>query len=353
MKFSNFLFTEARDPSMDGQIIDEALKEAQLCDQLGMETLWLAEHHFDGNCGYVDPVTFAAAIAATTKQIKIGFAVAQVSLHHPVRLAENMAILDNMSHGRIIVGLGRGTAHNIYEYQGYDLDPHEAQERLNESQEIMMRCWTETDIVHEGKFWNLRIPICRPVPYTKPHPYVIRASSSEGSMVQLAKEGKPFMMNIQSIETIQHRMDLYRTTMSEAGYDDEYVQKMVDQCWVWRNIYVSDTDAKAEKIGLPAFKSMLEHRKKMREKTAKEQGLNMSHDKMIKAPAARTQPEHSLLCGSPATVAEEIKRIKDCNVGGLILTFRQGPMAYEDAAHSIELFMKEVAPEFPTQMAAE
>jgi len=353
MKFSNFLFTESRDPAKDGQIIDEALKEAQLCDKLGMETLWLAEHHFDGNCGYVDPVTFAAAIAATTEQIKIGFAVAQVSLHHPVRLAENMAILDNLSHGRVIVGLGRGTAHNVYEYQGYDLDPHEAQERLNEAQQIMMRCWTETDIVHEGKFWNLRIPQCRPVPYTKPHPYVIRASSTEGSMVQLAKEGKPVMMNIQSVETIQHRMDLYRKTMKEAGYDDGYIQGMVDQCWVWRNIFVSDTDEKAEKIGIPAFKEMQAHRKKMREKVAKEQNLNMSHDKAIKEPPARTQPEHALLCGSPATVAEEIRRIEKVNVGGLILSFRMGPMAYEDAANSIELFMTQVAPEFRTKMAAE
>ena len=139
----------------------------------------------------------------------------------------------------------------------------------------------------------------------------------------------------------------------EAGYDDAHVQDMVDQCWVWRNIYVSDTDEKAERIGIPAFTEMLEHRKKMRERTERERGTNMSHDKKNEAPAARTQVKHSLLCGSPATVAEEIARIKACNAGGLILTFRLGPMAYEDAAHSIELFMNEVAPEFPAQMAAE
>ena len=82
MKFSNFLFPASMDASKDGQVIGETLREAQLCDELGMDMLWLAEHHFDGICAYVDPVTFAAALAASTKQIHIGFAVAQMSLHH-------------------------------------------------------------------------------------------------------------------------------------------------------------------------------------------------------------------------------------------------------------------------------
>ena len=107
MKFSNFLFPQAETPERDEQVIDETLAEARLCDKLGMETLWLAEHHFDGNCAYVDPVSFAAALAVATKQIKIGFAVAQMSLHHPIRMAEQMAMVDNLSKGRLIVGLGR------------------------------------------------------------------------------------------------------------------------------------------------------------------------------------------------------------------------------------------------------
>ena len=115
MRFGNFLFPAAMDPADDGRVIEETLREAQLCDSLGMDMLWLAEHHFDGICAYVDPVTFAAALAASTKQIHIGFAVAQMSLHHPIRLAEQMALIDNISRGRVVVGLGRGTAFNIYE----------------------------------------------------------------------------------------------------------------------------------------------------------------------------------------------------------------------------------------------
>ena len=83
MKFSNFLFPQVADPADDERLIDETMAEAKLCDELGIDTVWLAEHHFDGNCAYVDPVSFAAAIAAVTTNVKIGFAVAQMSLHHP------------------------------------------------------------------------------------------------------------------------------------------------------------------------------------------------------------------------------------------------------------------------------
>jgi hypothetical protein len=119
MKFSNFLFPAAMDPAQDHQIICETLREGQLCDELGMDMLWLAEHHFDGICAYVDPVSFAAALAASTRRIHIGFAVAQMSLHHPIRMAEQMSP-SITSLGCLVVALGRGTAYNIYDHQYYE-----------------------------------------------------------------------------------------------------------------------------------------------------------------------------------------------------------------------------------------
>ena len=97
MKFSNFLFPESRDPNRDGVVIDETLREARLADDLGVDTIWLAEHHFDGVCAYVDPVSFAASLATATRRAKIGFAVIQTSLHHPVRLAEQLSLLDPLN----------------------------------------------------------------------------------------------------------------------------------------------------------------------------------------------------------------------------------------------------------------
>jgi alkanesulfonate monooxygenase SsuD/methylene tetrahydromethanopterin reductase-like flavin-dependent oxidoreductase (luciferase family) len=115
MKTGIFLFHEARDPSKDTQIIYEAVREAQLAESLGMDAVFLAEHHFDGNCVYVDPPTFAAGLAMATSRIKIGFAVLQTSLYHPLRMAEQISLIDNLSKGRLIVGLGRGSLVNTHE----------------------------------------------------------------------------------------------------------------------------------------------------------------------------------------------------------------------------------------------
>ena len=343
MKFSNFLFPASMDPAKDHQVIEETLREAQLCDELGMEMLWLAEHHFDGICAYVDPVTFAAALAASTKQIHIGFAVAQMSLHHPVRMAEQMALIDNISKGRLVVGLGRGTAYNIYDYQGYGIDPAEAYERLLEAEELMIKAWTTENLEHKGKYWNLRLPLLRPRPYTKPHPFIVRACSSEEAMLGMARAGRPFLMNIQSNEVTKHRMDLYRKTMRESGFDEATVARNVDDTWVWRNIFVGETDAEAERLALPAFATQQAFRSAMREKVYQEQGLLLKQEA---APAARNQVQHSMLCGSPDTVTEALAEIDGIGVGGLILVFRIGPMPHEVAASSIRLFMSKVAPQF-------
>ena len=345
MKFSNFLFPAAMDPADDQRVIQETLAEAQLCDSLGMEMLWLAEHHFDGICAYVDPVTFAAALAASTRQIHIGFAVAQMSLHHPIRMAEQMSLIDNISKGRLVVGLGRGTAYNIYDYQGYGIDPAEGYERLVEAEEIMIKAWTTEKYEHKGKFWNLKLPMLRPRPYTQPHPTIVRACASEEAMLGMARAGRPFLMNIQTNEVTQHRMDLYRKTLRESGCDEAGVKRNVDDTWVWRNIFVGETDAEAGRLALSHWETQQEFRKAMRKRVYQEQGLLLKDEA---GTPSRDQVQHSLLCGSPDTVSEEIAKIDRIGVGGLILVFRLGPMPHEVATHSIRLFMNKVAPNFRT-----
>lgn len=343
MKFSNFLFPASMDPARDGDVIRETMAEAQLCDRLGMDMVWLAEHHFDGICAYVDPVTFAAALAASTERIRIGFAVAQMSLHHPIRMAEQMSIIDNISKGRLVVGLGRGTAYNIYDYQGYGIDPDEAYDRLIEAEDIMIKAWTTENLRHEGKFWNIRMPKLRPTPYTKPHPFIVRAASSDEATLSMAREGRPFLMNIQSVETTKKRFDIYRATMRERGFPEERIEQNLDNTWVWRNVFVAETDAEAERIALPAFEAQQEFRMAMRKKVYAEQGLLLKQET---GPVARNQAQHSIIYGSPATVAERIAKLDAIDVRGLLLVFRLGPMAYEVAANSIRLFMEKVAPQF-------
>ncbi len=345
MRFSNFLFPDSMSAADDGRVIDETLQEARLTDALGFDTIWLAEHHFDGIVAYVDPVAFAAALAVATTKARIGFAVAQMALHHPIRLAEQVALIDHIGKGRLIVGLGRGTAYNIYDYQGYGIDHTEAQARFEEAEAIMFQAWTGKPVEHHGRFFDLKLPELRPAVFTKPHPYVIRAAATEHGMLEIARRGNPFMMNVQSNAVTAARMELYRQTLRGLGMDEATVAAKADECWVWRNVFVAETDAEAERIAVPAFIEMHEHRVAMRKRIHAEQGASI----LPMPPEGAAQPahasvEHALVYGSPATVAEKLAPLQASGVGGLIMQFRLGPMSYEQTAASLTLFAGKVIP---------
>jgi alkanesulfonate monooxygenase SsuD/methylene tetrahydromethanopterin reductase-like flavin-dependent oxidoreductase (luciferase family) len=348
VKFSTFLFPDSRDPALDGAVIDETVREALLADRLGADIVWLAEHHFDGISVYADPMVLAGALAASLKNAGLGFAVVQTALHHPIRLAEQMALLDHLVKGKLIVGLGRGSSYNIYDYQGFGIDHHEAQARLDEAEAIMLKAWTGAwaggAFAHAGRFWQVQVPMLRPRPYTQPHPAVIRGSSGDGSLVELAREGKPFMMNVQSLETTARRVELYRRTMREAGYREGAVAANLAASWVWRNFHVADSDETAARVGIPAFETMTQARAEMRNRYAErgERIVVPKHD----LPGARTARGDGLIHGAPARVAEDVAALDRLGIGGIIGTFRLGPMPHEVAAESLTLFFEKVAPQF-------
>ena len=344
MKFSNFLFPDSKTPAGDYDVIEESLREAELSEKLGYDVIWLAEHHFDGGCAYVDPTTFAAAIAARTTKIKIGFAVAQMALHHPIRFAEQIALVDNISKGRMVVGVGRGTAYNFYEFRGFGIDPNEAHDMLLEVEDILVKSWTTNNYKHDGKYWQLELPVLRPQVFQKPHPPMIRACSGLESTLEMAREGRPFMMNVQSDETTVKRLRQYQTTMSEAGHSDETVAQSMADSWVWRNIFVADTDAEAEKLGIPYFREMRAYLQTNRDK------MNTTAELQAQATgavgAARNSLEHGVIVGSPETVSERLQAVNDSGVGGVIIHFRLGAMPYDLNSHSMKLFAEAVMPNF-------
>src|SRR6266851_10481143 len=345
MLFSTFLFPDSRDPARDGTVIDETRREAMLADELGADVIWLAEHHFDGISVYGDPIALAGALAASLRHAGLGFAVIQTALHHPIRLAEQMALLDHLTKGKLIVGLGRGSSYNIYDYQGFGIDHHEAQARLDEAEAIMIKAWTGGEFTHDGRFWQLNVPMLRPRPYTRPHPVIIRGSSGDNSLIELARHGRPFLMNVQSLETTRRRVGLYRQTMQAAGHSEAAVAANLTASWVWRNVFVAATDGEAERIGVPAFETMTRARAEMRNRIFAETGIRIEVPQSD-LPGARTARGDGLIHGSPASVADDFAALDELGIGGVIASFRLGPMPHEVAATSLRLFMTEVAPRF-------
>src|SRR5438067_2809823 len=116
MRFGWLTLSLSPSPEEDAARIDQQIEQVCLAEQLGFGDVWLTEHYFTGESVYNDALLFAAAVAMRTEQIRIGFAVVQLPFHHPVRLAVQLALLDNLSKGRIDVGVGKGTIYNEYEF---------------------------------------------------------------------------------------------------------------------------------------------------------------------------------------------------------------------------------------------
>jgi alkanesulfonate monooxygenase SsuD/methylene tetrahydromethanopterin reductase-like flavin-dependent oxidoreductase (luciferase family) len=332
MKLGLFLFHESRDPAADDRVIEEAVQEARLAEDEGMDAVFLVEHHFDGNCAYVDPATFAAALAMATTRIKIGFAVLQTSLYHPLRMAEQISLVDNLSKGRLIVGLGRGSLVNLHEYSGYQIEPDSAQERFEEIEEILLKCWTNEKVQHAGKYWNFEIPMLRPRPYTKPYPQILRSVASEASLAAQARLGRPVLMAAATAPGAARNIEIYRSAAREAGFSATEIDHAISQCWVARTVILAPTDKEAIEVGLPYYHQMQTYRA----------AQSSAFEAMVAK--AKKQPGLPVLCGSPETVTEDFTSLAKTGIGGVIVRFRSGPMPAAFSSRALKLFMSDIAP---------
>ncbi len=252
MRFGHFFYPMKFDDTRDEQEIQGCLDEAQLVEELGLDAIWFAEHYFTGECVYGDPLVFASAVAVKTKRIMLGFGILELPLHNPVRVAIQTALLDNLCQGRLVVGTGRGSNYNAYEYIGFGTTPDLGAAQLDEAEELLVKAWTTDNVNFDGKYWQVSFPSVRPRPYQKPHPPLARACTGDDSLVEMAKIGRPVLIRGNSINATGAKIELYRDTMADAGFSEEAVEKNLDQIWVWREMHIAETDDQALGEFLPA-----------------------------------------------------------------------------------------------------
>jgi alkanesulfonate monooxygenase SsuD/methylene tetrahydromethanopterin reductase-like flavin-dependent oxidoreductase (luciferase family) len=341
MRFGTFLFTHAGPKGRDHEFIKETLAEARAAEDNGMDAVWLAEHHFDGTLAYVDPVSFASALAIHTKRVKIGTAVVQAALHHPIRVAEQLSLIDHLSEGRLIAGFGKGTMYNPYEYAAFGVPQEIAAERFDELEEIVLKCWSGERVSHKGKFFEFDIPMMRPVPFTKPHPQLLRACGNDGAAAAQGRLARPFLM-AGTNEQVAKRVAAYRDAARDAGQSEAAVARALDQSWCWKNVVIADTDAAAENIAVDSFQATLAYRESL--------GMASRYVDQYKASGVRVPPGY--VYGTPDTVIAKLSAMRETGMGGMIVRFRHGPMTLAQAVHSMEMFVHHVAPALNAPAAA-
>ncbi len=219
MKFGWLTLALSPAPDEDAVRIEQQIDQVCAAEALGFSDVWLTEHYFTGESVYNDALLFASALTMRTTRIRIGFAVMQMPFHHPVRLAVQLALLDNLSNGRIDVGIGKGTVYNEYEFVGHGLRSDDSRARMAEAIEVLERAWRETPLVYQGKYFNLRVPELRPRPIQQPGPPIWRSVISPGSFTECGRLGIPILTARLPLERIKERWALYAAGLAEGGHD--------------------------------------------------------------------------------------------------------------------------------------
>jgi len=164
----------------------EFLDQVEWADRYGFDYISLPEHHFSPD-GYVPcSVTVGAAVAARTRNIRIEFCLILLPLKHPVQLAEQLALVDIISNGRIEVQFGTG--YRPEEYDGYGINMKTRKGRSEEAIEIIKKCWTEGSFDFDGRYWQLRDVRMEPKPVQKPRPKIILGGASPASAIRAAQQ---------------------------------------------------------------------------------------------------------------------------------------------------------------------
>lgn len=197
----------------------EVMVEAE---DLGFDSLWPAEHHFS-EYGYLGaPQVSLAAVAARTKRIRLGTGVVVLPFHNPIRIAEDFALLDLMSDGRVSLGVGRG--YQPIEYKGFGLDQANSRQMFEEALDIVKLAWTQEAFSYHGRFYKFDDISVRPKPLQQPHPPIYAAAISPDSFERIGRMGHNLLASAifgSSPEQIKAGIDNYKRGRKEAGLDPE------------------------------------------------------------------------------------------------------------------------------------
>jgi alkanesulfonate monooxygenase SsuD/methylene tetrahydromethanopterin reductase-like flavin-dependent oxidoreductase (luciferase family) len=340
MKFgSHYLPTYV--PDLDGSVPEfyqKMFAQMEEMDRLGYDHIWVTEHHFAHYGGDLPhPPTFMAAIARTTKQIRLGVAINVLPLHNPIDVAESYAMVDVISNGRLDFGVGKGS--ESHEYKKFRVDQKEATGRMYEGVKVMLQAWSDQPVNFSGEFFRYENVPVFPKPVQRPHPkFWVGCARSEDSFRWAGENGfhlmtLPYLYREKG--ALPALVKCYHEGLTKAGHD---VAKM-DILGKF-HIYVSSSLEKAIEEATPYLDNYVDvHHAADTER--KEVGLLVQRD-------ARTQLSQGfVIAGDPQRCADTIRRWADeTGLTTISGTFHFGGMPQEMALKNIRLFAEKVMPEF-------
>ena len=219
MDFGLFSMFSAREGFTQSETFNEWFGLVRLAEDAGLDTFWFGESHFRPHRAVMaSPLIGASAAASMTSRIGMGLAVQVLPLANPLRVAEEAAMVDHISQGRLLFGVGRSSF--IESYQGYNVDYGESRSRFCESLEIIQKAWTESSFPYHGEHYDFDNVNLTPKPLQTPHPPIRVAVESRETFSLIGSLGFPiFIRHQMDVPELKELLDGYKEQRELAGFD--------------------------------------------------------------------------------------------------------------------------------------
>jgi alkanesulfonate monooxygenase SsuD/methylene tetrahydromethanopterin reductase-like flavin-dependent oxidoreductase (luciferase family) len=339
MDFGIFSMFTTREGRTHSQAFKEWFHLVQVAEDLGIDTFWLGESHFRPNRAVLaSPLIGASAVAAQTKRIRVGLAVQVLPLANPLRVAEEAAIVDHISEGRLVFGVGRSSF--IESYQGYNVDYEESRALFFESLEIIQRAWRDAPLSYDGQYYQFHDVDVVPKPYQKPHPPIRVAVESRDTFPLIGRLGFPiFIRHQMDIPELQELLKQYQEARHAAGFsgpNDVILQIAA---------YVAETSDRA--YAEPEASTMRQ-RRLVREALGRT-GDQEAFERLKRlADVSYDEVLQRVAYGTPEAVVERLQEYKEAfGITGVSLDVNPGgQIPYDRVVKSMRLLADQVIPKF-------
>jgi alkanesulfonate monooxygenase SsuD/methylene tetrahydromethanopterin reductase-like flavin-dependent oxidoreductase (luciferase family) len=268
-----------------------ALERIDIMDRAGYDAVWLTEHHFSDYSVCPSIPVLGSHVAARTSRLRIGTGVTLAPFYHPLRLAEEVALLDVLSGGRVNWGAGRGF--DPREFATFGVPMEESRARFREAVEVVLRAWTNERLTYEGEFFSFENVEVLPKPVQRPHPPVWVAATSVGAIAWAASAGHSILMDPHSThEEIGEKWEHYRQRLEAHGHSIAGREVPIA-----RLLAIAATEAEAAEVARLGAKWLLIY-------------IDPRSFGVVGDPVER-YVERVIIHGTPERVADEIQRLHE------------------------------------------
>ena len=332
----------------EGEAFDEALEQVDAAERWGLDVMWLAELHFEPRRSLLSaPLSIASAIAARTRRMKIGIAVQVLPLCHPLRLAEEAATVDQLSHGRLIFGVGRsGVAQT---YAAYGVSYAESQDRFREILDIVQQAWTKPSFSYEGRYHRFENVAVVPKPYQKPMPPIRIAASTPDTFPAIGRRGAPIFASVRHTTwaELAKQIQSYHEAWEAAGHPGR------GEVYVSAPTYIAETDARARAEPRDSIMHFYHEQADLLEGAARlvdpvTAARRMQRVHQLRRRTYEDALDANVLIGAPETIAAKLRSLQaEIGLSGILAELNCGGLIpHPRVLRAMQLLCEAVKPEF-------